>query len=143
MGTSSKFKPRAIRRNAADRHRLQREFETRVQEAQRQRRAECEQGQHGSHRRHNCPNLPCKFCKKEGHTASTCPTLKNRRKAGTPTSLQQTPHRIQGPKWQPTAKEILPCYHCPGISSTDIRHEGKTVSSNTQFDMKCLVNPDR
>lgn len=139
MGTLSKFKPRAIRRSAADRHRLQREFEARVHEADRERRAACEQGQHGSHKRRDCPNMPCTSCKKDGHAAPTCPTLRTRTRhiLATPTSIKQTPRSLlatlpisQERSWQPMTKEILPCYYCPGMSSIDAKNEEQTVSSD-------------
>jgi hypothetical protein len=76
--------------------------------------------------------------KKKGYAAPTCPTLRTRHIAATPTYLEQTPHSLlaglpisQGPRWQATAKEIPHCYYCPGTSSIDTKHEEKTVSSNT------------
>lgn len=153
------FQPKPVRRSEAGRRQLAEDYQNQeklqLEEEQERQRASCEEGCHGSHRRHDCPNMPCNYCKTEGHTTPNCPGLARKRLLSTPGALQpaiefpeperhrgkhlQTErYRVEGPRWEVTAKEILPIYHCPGMSSLDENAAGaRPVSKSVSYPDDC------
>ncbi|KAH8787781.1 hypothetical protein F5883DRAFT_656987 [Diaporthe sp. PMI_573] len=144
----NRFKPKAVRRSEAERQKAAKDFAReqawKAAEMAENISAKCRAGIHGSHTRHNCLNMPCNYCKKEGHTATTedwpafmrkeaIPVTKQSyegaHEAADQTSLNDYKIRRRDSRWFPESNGFSPHFHCPGMSSVD----GETMEAEEGF----------